>query len=91
MRYQENRLRNRKPGIDELAVEYYYDMVDLCRIVDPPMLEPVKLDYLFGGFKPTLLKKIWVRYPQTSGQLVAVNKLHTWPLKWPTKPNDWLL
>ncbi|KAK4012403.1 hypothetical protein OUZ56_021502 [Daphnia magna] len=30
-RYQEARLRQRKQGIEESGIEYFYDVIDLCR------------------------------------------------------------
>ncbi|KZR95466.1 Uncharacterized protein APZ42_010812, partial [Daphnia magna] len=59
-RYQEARLRQRKQGIEESGIEYFYDVIDLCRKVDPGMTEEAKVDYLFRGLKPTLLEKIWI-------------------------------
>ena len=76
-RYQEAKLRKRKQGIDEPGVEYYYEIIDLCRIVDPLMPEGTKLDYLFRGLKPSLLEKIWVKNPRTCAQLLTEIKLHT--------------
>ena len=56
-RYQENKLRNRKQGAGESATDYYYDIMDLCRSVDPNMNETTKLGHLFRGLKPSLAKK----------------------------------
>ncbi|KZR96449.1 Uncharacterized protein APZ42_009205, partial [Daphnia magna] len=36
-RYQEAKLRQRKQGIDEPGEDYFYDIIDLCRKVDPRM------------------------------------------------------
>ena len=38
-RHNEARLRKRKQGTNEPAVEYYHDVVNLCRLVDPQMTE----------------------------------------------------
>ncbi|KAK4007549.1 hypothetical protein OUZ56_012707 [Daphnia magna] len=51
---QEAKLRQRKQGINESRIEYFYDVVDFCRRVDPRMSEETKVDYLFRGLKPTL-------------------------------------
>lgn len=56
-RYQETKVRGRKQGIEEAATEYYYDVIDLCQLVDPAMPEATKLDYLFRGLQPSLLEK----------------------------------
>ena len=50
--FQETRLRNRVQGIEEATTNYYYDVIDLCRVVDPTMAEATKVDYLFGGLYP---------------------------------------
>ncbi|KZS07216.1 Uncharacterized protein APZ42_029109 [Daphnia magna] len=76
-RYQEARLRQRKQGIEESGIEYFYDVIDLCRKVDPGMTEEAKVVYLFRGLKPTLLEKIWIVSPKTSTEFLAALKLHT--------------
>ncbi|KZS19694.1 Uncharacterized protein APZ42_013860 [Daphnia magna] len=73
-RNQEARLRQRKQGIDKSGVEYFYDVIDLCRKVDPRMLEE---DYLFRGLKPTLVEKIWVTSPRTTAEFLTAVQLHT--------------
>ena len=45
--FKEKKLRSRVQGADEPVTDYYYDVLDLCRIVDPTMSEAVKLEYLF--------------------------------------------
>jgi hypothetical protein len=37
--FQKKKLRSRVQGTDELVTAYYYDVLDLCRIVDPTMTE----------------------------------------------------
>ncbi|KZS10261.1 Uncharacterized protein APZ42_025315 [Daphnia magna] len=76
-RYQEARLRQRNQGIEESGIEYFYDVIDLCRKVDPRMTEKAKVDYLFRGLKPTLLDKIWIVSPKTSAKFLEALKLHT--------------
>ncbi|KAI9554997.1 hypothetical protein GHT06_020287 [Daphnia sinensis] len=56
--YQERRLRNRKHGINEPAAKYYYEIINLCRLMDPKMSEEAKLHHLYEGLKPTLVEKI---------------------------------
>ncbi|KZS03803.1 Uncharacterized protein APZ42_033383 [Daphnia magna] len=58
-RFNEAKLRERKQGIEESTIEYFYDILDLCRIVDPNMTEATKLAHLWRGLKPSLLEKLW--------------------------------
>ncbi len=37
--FKEKLLRNRVQGIEEATTNYYYDVIDLCRVVDPTMAE----------------------------------------------------
>lgn len=76
-RYREVKLRNRKQGLAESGVDYYYEIIDLCRLVDPAMPEATKLDYLFRGMEPSLLEKIWVSTPRTCAALLQLIKLHS--------------
>lgn len=84
-RNQEAKLRKRKQGIEEPVVEYYYEVIDLCRMVDHEMPEAMKLDYLFRGKKLSLVEKIWIKNPRTCAQLLAEIKLHTMELEEETK------
>lgn len=34
VRFQETKLREQKEGIEKAATEYYYDVMDLCSLVD---------------------------------------------------------
>ena len=45
--FQEAKLRNRTQGIEEPTSSYYYDILDMCRVVNPAMSESAKLEYLF--------------------------------------------
>lgn len=76
-RCQESKLRNRQQQTNESATEYYYDVMDLCRSIDPNMSEVVKLDHLFRGLKKSLLEKTWVKKPQTCASFLAEIKIHT--------------
>ena len=66
-RYQESKLRNRKQGAKETAVEYYYEVMNLCRLMDPNMAEAAKIHHLYHGLKRTLVEKVWVLQPKTGG------------------------
>ncbi|KZS06649.1 Uncharacterized protein APZ42_029823 [Daphnia magna] len=87
-RFQEAKLRQRKQGINEYGIEYFYDVIDLCRRVDPGMSEEAKVDYLFRGLKPTLVEKIWVASPTTTAGFLTVLKLHTESSELANRP-DW--
>ncbi|EFX69465.1 hypothetical protein DAPPUDRAFT_228655 [Daphnia pulex] len=75
--YQESRLRKRKQGINEPAAEYYYEIINLCRLMDPNMSEEAKLHHLYEGLKPTLVEKIWVLQPKTCADFLAAVRRHT--------------
>jgi hypothetical protein len=82
--FQETRLRNRLQGIEEPTTNYDYNIIDLCRVMDQTMAEATKLDYLFGGLRPSLVQKLYPLQPkqvknfwrQQSGSLM---------------PNSWLI
>jgi hypothetical protein len=74
-RHNEARLRKRRQGINEPAVEYYYDVVNLCRLVDPQMAEARKLGHLFDGLRPTLIEIIWMTQPKTCEEFLTAARL----------------
>ena len=39
--------------------EYFYDVLDLCRVVNRNMLEVENIDHLFRGLRPELIEKLW--------------------------------
>jgi hypothetical protein len=51
-RHQASKLRNRRQGNNEPRVEYFYEVMNLCWLVDPQMAEAKKLEYSFDGLKP---------------------------------------
>lgn len=61
--------------MDRLAVEYYYEMVNLCRLVDPQMLEAPKLGNLFDELRPTLVERIWMTQPKTFEEFLMAARL----------------
>jgi hypothetical protein len=75
--YQENKLRNRKQGANEPAAEYYYEVMNLCRLMDPNMTEAAKIHHLYQGLKRTLVEKIWVLQPKTCAEFLATIRRHT--------------
>lgn len=50
-------MRNRVHGIEEATTNYYYDVIDICRVVDPAMAETTKV-YYFLGIMSLVGKKI---------------------------------
>ena len=75
--FQETRLRSRVQGIDEPTHNYYYDVLDLCRIVDPAMSQSSRLEYLFRGLRPSLLEKVYPMRPKTVEDFLSAVKIHT--------------
>ncbi|XP_045023372.1 uncharacterized protein LOC123467567 [Daphnia magna] len=75
--FQETRLRNRVQGIEEATTNYYYDVIDLCRVVDPTMAEATKVDYLFGGLRPSLVEKLYPLQPKTGEEFLEAAKRFT--------------
>ena len=74
--FQETRLRARVQGLNEGFTAYFYDVLDLCRVVDPIMPESMKLDYLFLGLKPTLLEKLYPLRLRTTAEFFSMGKVH---------------
>ncbi|CAF3050663.1 unnamed protein product [Rotaria sp. Silwood2] len=60
-----NRLRTRLQHYDELVIEYYTDIMKLCKLVDPSMTDASKLDHLYHGLKHSLMKEVLRQNPQT--------------------------
>ncbi|CAF4520283.1 unnamed protein product, partial [Rotaria sp. Silwood2] len=60
-----NRLRHRQQHYDEPVIEYYTDVMKLCKIIDPNMTDVSKLDHLYHGLKPSLLKEVLRQAPST--------------------------
>ena len=75
--FQEAKLRNRDQGVEEETSRYYYDVIDLCRSVNPNMSEETKLEYLYRGLKSSLLEKIYPLRPRTCAEFLALVKIHT--------------
>jgi hypothetical protein len=69
--FNETRLRERKQGPEESTVEFFYDVLDLCGKVDPNMAEPVKLQHLWRGLKPSLVEKFWSMKPATTDEFLT--------------------
>ncbi|CAF2744025.1 unnamed protein product [Rotaria sp. Silwood2] len=65
-----NRLRTRQQRHDEAAIEYYTDVMKLCKLVDPTMTNASKLDHLYHGLKPSLMKEVLRRAPSTPAEFL---------------------
>ncbi|CAF4355389.1 unnamed protein product, partial [Rotaria sp. Silwood2] len=60
-----HRLRTRHQRIDEPVIEYYTDIMKLCKIVDPNMTDMSKIDHLYHGLKSALMKEVLRQAPRT--------------------------
>lgn len=75
--FQEAKLRNRVQGFNESMTEYYYDIINLCRAVDPNMPENSKVEALFRGLKPSWLEKLYPLGINTCADFLAKAKIFT--------------
>ncbi|KZR96831.1 Uncharacterized protein APZ42_008615, partial [Daphnia magna] len=73
---QESKLRQREQGNEEDVVAYFYDIINMCRIVNPTMSQEQQLQHLYRGLKPTLLQKIYPLQPASTTEFLDVAKLH---------------
>ena len=88
--FNETRLRERKQGLEESTVEFFYDLLDLCGKFDPNMAEPVKLQNLWRGLKPSLVEKFWSMKPaKTDEFLTEVKRYREMTLK--TRHEEWAM
>lgn len=65
-----SRLRNRLQRYNESVIEYYTDVMKLCKIIDPAMTDISKLDHLYHGFKSSLMKEVLRRAPLTPAEFL---------------------
>ena len=75
--FQESRLRSRKQGVDEPTIRYYYEILNLCRLVDLNMSETHRLEHLFRGLRPDLFRKIYPLKPRTCEEFLTLAKSYT--------------
>ncbi|XP_057377946.1 uncharacterized protein LOC130699908 [Daphnia carinata] len=66
----------RVQGKDEDVTEYYHDVLDMCRIVQPDMAEEVRIDHLFRGLSPTLYERLYVLGIKTCEDFLEEARLH---------------
>ncbi|CAF4880535.1 unnamed protein product [Rotaria sp. Silwood1] len=63
-----NRLRTRQQRYDEAVIEYYTDVMKLCKLVDSNMTDASKLDHLYRGLKSSLMKEVLRQAPSTPSE-----------------------
>lgn len=66
-----HRLRNRHQRVDEPVIEYYTDVMKLCKIVDPNMTDVSKLDHLSHGLKTSLIREVLRNMPCTPAEFLT--------------------
>ncbi|KAK4013443.1 hypothetical protein OUZ56_025998 [Daphnia magna] len=69
-RWGENELRDHIERSLEGAAEYNYDVLDLCRRVDPRMAEATKLAHLWQGLRSSVLEKLWSLKPTNCNEFL---------------------
>jgi hypothetical protein len=65
-----HRLRTRQQRIDEPIIEYYTDVMKLCKTIDPAMTDASKIDHLCHGLKQSLLREVLRHAPQTPAEFL---------------------
>ena len=73
--FQEGKLRSRKQGHGESALDYYYDVIALCKAADPTMDEQAKVNYLMGGLSAELTTKMYAMKINSSDKFREAVKL----------------
>ncbi|RWS25963.1 hypothetical protein B4U80_14864 [Leptotrombidium deliense] len=66
----EEKLRNRKQGINESFRNFYFDVLKLCARIDAKMNEDAKISRLMQGMKTELYKNIATSLPSTCNELL---------------------
>jgi hypothetical protein len=64
------RLRTRHQRADEPIIEYYTDVLKLCKIVDPHMTDASKIDHLCHGLKFSLMREVLRHAPRTPAEFL---------------------
>lgn len=65
-----HRLRTRTQRYDEPVIEYYTDVMKLCKLVDSSMTDASKLDHLFYGLNQSLMKEVLRKNPKTPSEFL---------------------
>ena len=71
----ESKLRHRKHETAECAVDYAYDVLSLCRTLDPAMSECTKVNFLMGGLSADLTEILYPMHLVTTEQFLQEVKL----------------
>ena len=71
----ESKLRHRKHETAECAVDYAYDVLSLCRTLDPAMSESTKVNFLMGGLSADLTEILYPMHLVTTEQFLQEVKL----------------
>jgi hypothetical protein len=69
-----HRLRTRQQRIDEPIIEYYTDVMKLCKTIDPDMTNASKIDHLCHGLKQSLLREVLRHAPKTPAEFLEYAK-----------------
>ena len=73
--FMERKLRSRMQGEDESPLAYYYDIMNMFRILDPTMDENTKLDHLYQGLKRSIFTSDhFIQKPETCESFFKINK-----------------
>ncbi|KAK4004236.1 hypothetical protein OUZ56_005978 [Daphnia magna] len=79
-RQTERKLRMRVQGMEEDISEWYgetyHDVMDMCRIVKPDMVEEVLIDHLFRGLSPALYNRLYVLGNKSCEECLEETRLH---------------
>ncbi|KAK4017592.1 hypothetical protein OUZ56_033206 [Daphnia magna] len=75
-RQTERKLRMRVQGKEEDITEYYHDVMDMCRMVQPDMAEEVRIDHLFRGLSPALYERLYVLGIKSCEEFLEEARLH---------------
>jgi len=63
-------------GEEEFPIAYYYDVMNICRIMDKTIDEKTKLDHLYQGLNQLIFTSVYVRKPDTCKEFLCLLKLH---------------
>ncbi|KZS20644.1 Uncharacterized protein APZ42_012574 [Daphnia magna] len=75
-RHMERKLRMRVLGKEEDITEYYHDVMDMFRIVQPDMAEEVRIDHLFRRMSPALYERLYVLGIKPCEEFLEEARLH---------------
>ena len=73
--FVENKLRGRQQQATESATDYAYDVIALCKALDPTMSEGTKVNFLMGGLNADLTEILYPRNVVTAEHFLREVKL----------------